>query len=113
MLARSSHVVLLGARTNMQHIYLRSADYVTPGESLDPDAVMDVADLNEIRRLAGLLPLPVTEDKKADGTYSNPSGTMSTVGSSGTNSEKLKKERELGIKPGDPEWFALWFKDKR
>ena len=20
-----------------------------------------------------------------------------------------KKERELGIKPGDPEWFQLWF----
>lgn len=26
-----------------------------------------------------------------------------------TGTEKRKIEREKGIKPGDPEWFRLWF----
>ena len=26
-----------------------------------------------------------------------------------TGTEKRRKERQLGIKPGDPAWFTLWF----
>jgi len=26
-----------------------------------------------------------------------------------TGSEKARLQRELGIKPGSPEWFKLWF----
>ena len=26
-----------------------------------------------------------------------------------TGTEKAKLERELNIRPGDPEWFQLWF----
>ena len=26
-----------------------------------------------------------------------------------TATELKKKEREMGLKPGDPDWFRLWF----
>jgi len=26
-----------------------------------------------------------------------------------TGTEKRRKERELGLRPGDPDWFKLWF----
>ena len=51
--------------------------------------------LDDLRKLAG-----ITEFKG----YTPYSENISITGT-----EKRRKERELGIKPGDPEWFKLWF----
>ena len=86
------------------------------GESGHDDAVMDIADLQRIKKLAGL---PITEDYYTAGghdpalTTPNDSnaGIMSPVGSniSYTAAEKRRLERENNIKPGTDEWFKLWF----
>lgn len=51
--------------------------------------------LDDLKKLAG-----ITEFKG----YQPYSENISITGT-----EKRQKERELGIKPGDPEWFKLWF----
>tara|TARA_R100000030_G_scaffold15201_1_gene10074 strand:+ start:122 stop:331 length:210 start_codon:yes stop_codon:yes gene_type:complete len=49
--------------------------------------------LEELKKLAGV------------GVYDQqPKENMSITGT-----EKRKKERELGLRPGDPAWFKLWF----
>ena len=101
----------------MKQYRYSSADFVTPGESGDPDAIMDDNDLRELRRLAGL-----NEDlggPEADNVAKIPNeqGTnpMSPVGANPSTkaNEKRKKEKELGIRVGDDAWFKLWFGDKR
>jgi len=47
----------------------------------------------ELQRLAG-----ISETTKDQGINISVSGTA-----------LRKKERELGLKPGDPDWFKLWF----
>jgi hypothetical protein len=54
-------------------------------------------DLDELRKLAGINTFKGYEEYKID---ENPSETATAL---------KKKERELGIKPGDAEWFKLWF----
>lgn len=98
---------------------LTSADFVAPGETLDPNAFMDSADLANLRRLAGL---PVLEDatmmmgsndvnspNPVKPAGENPWGVKSPVGTVGANFDKLKIEREKNIAPGTDEWFRLWF----
>lgn len=53
-------------------------------------------DLNELKKLAG-----ITEFKG----YTAYEGSNISV----TGMEKRKMEKEMNIKPGDPEWFSLWF----
>ena len=48
----------------------------------------------ELQRLAGI----TTEGQRDQGMNISMSGTA-----------LRQKERELGIKPGDPDWFKLWF----
>jgi len=54
-------------------------------------------DLEELKRLAG-----ITNEFKGQQEYSieNMSHTAAAI---------KKKEKELGVKPGDAEWFKLWF----
>jgi len=54
-------------------------------------------DLEELKRLAG-----VNEPQP----WQN---TVSLENISHTANELKQKERELGLKPGDPDWFKLWF----
>lgn len=49
--------------------------------------------LEELRKLAGI-------DKHTASTGENISVTATNL---------RKKEREMGLKPGDPDWFKLWF----
>lgn len=47
----------------------------------------------ELQRLSG-----ISETSKQQGINVSVSGTA-----------LRKKERELGLRPGDPDWFKLWF----
>lgn len=53
--------------------------------------------IEELKRLAGVNEFKGYSEYKID---ENPSETAT---------ELKKKERELGLKPGDAEWFKLWF----
>ena len=94
-----------------QYVY-RSADYVQQDPTV-PDAVMDAADLTRMCQLAGIAGPGIAEsrDKHAHAGTSNPSGNMSPVGSTASDSvtEKKRIEHENHIKAGTPEWFKLWF----
>ena len=54
-------------------------------------------ELEYIKKLAGINEFKGFTEYQID---ENPSETAA---------ELKKKEREMGIKPGDPDWFKLWF----
>jgi len=54
-------------------------------------------DLDELRKLAGINEFKGYTEYVLD---ENPSETAAAI---------KKKEREMNIRPGDPEWFQLWF----
>lgn len=96
----------------MKQYRITSADYLLPGETGEVDAVMDSADLNQLRKLAGL----VTEDGGAiSGIAATPraneEGIVSPVGSniSWTSQERRELEREYGAQPGTDLWFIINF----
>jgi hypothetical protein len=97
----------------MKQYRITSADYVLPGETGDADAVMDSTDLNQIRKLAGL----VTEAEAGMYTGQNTTpqagegGIVSPVGSniSWTASERRALEHEYGAQPGTDLWFIINF----
>ena len=70
-----------------------------PGETGDPDAYMDPADLARLKDLAGInSELSVIPEAKKD--QQNISHTATA---------KAELMRKHNIKPGTPEWFQLWF----
>lgn len=103
----------------MKQYRVTAADFVAPGETGDPDTVMDSRDLAELRKLAGLDSLNLLE-AYTDGNTQDPSMAalpndsnqqiMSPVGSniSLTGQEKRNLEKKYNIQPGTPEWFKLW-----
>jgi len=54
-------------------------------------------DLEELKRLAGINEFKGYTEYKLE---ENPSKTATAL---------KKKEKELGLKPGDADWFKLWF----
>ena len=54
-------------------------------------------ELDEIKRLAGINEFKGYTEYHVD---ENPSQTATAL---------KKKEKELGLKPGDADWFKLWF----
>lgn len=54
-------------------------------------------ELDYIKKLAGVNEFKGFSEYKID---ENPSETAA---------ELKKKEKEMGLKPGDPDWFKLWF----
>ena len=54
-------------------------------------------ELERIKQLAGVNEFKGYTEYKVD---ENPSITATAL---------KKKERKLGLKPGDPDWFKLWF----
>jgi hypothetical protein len=56
-----------------------------------------VDELDYIKKLAGINEFKGFSEYKID---ENPSETAA---------ELKKKEKEMGLKPGDPDWFKLWF----
>lgn len=51
-------------------------------------------DIETLKKLAGVDSVRSTVEEQ------NPSHTATAL---------KKKERQLGLKPGDPDWFKLWF----
>lgn len=54
-------------------------------------------DIETLKRLAGINEYKGYSEYKID---ENPSKTATAL---------KKKEKEMGLKPGDPDWFKLWF----
>jgi hypothetical protein len=54
-------------------------------------------DIKELKKLAGITEFAGYTEYNI---IENPSETAT---------ELKKKEKELGLKPGDPDWFRLWF----
>lgn len=83
----------------MKEYRITSANFVTPGETGDPDAFMDPADLAALHQEAGITGLL---DNQPQSIVAFPEG-----------SNKGQIQREQNIKPGTEAWFKLWFGDKR
>jgi hypothetical protein len=104
----------------MKQYRIVSADFVTPGETGDPDAFMAPDQLSELKRLAGIDTLGLLEDYTAGG-HENANQDMNADGAdkemssplggkdSMPDSEKFALQKKNHIKPGSPEWFRLWF----
>jgi hypothetical protein len=56
-----------------------------------------VDELEYIKKLAGVNEFKGYSEYQID---ENPSETAAAL---------KKKEKEMGVKPGDPDWFKLWF----
>jgi len=54
-------------------------------------------DIKQLQKLAGIGEFKGYTEYKID---ENPSLTATAI---------KQKERDMGVKPGDPEWFKLWF----
>lgn len=52
--------------------------------------------IDELKKLAGI----TTNMQQADTSLENISHTATAL---------RKKERKMGLRPGDPDWFKLWF----
>jgi hypothetical protein len=83
-------------KINSEHINQDSTDdcYLDPN---DP-----IHELKIIQQLAGLNSHARLQEYKG-------SQTVNTENMSHTATALKKKERALGLKPGDAEWFKLWF----
>ena len=102
----------------MKQYRLTSSDVVSSNESLDPDAFIDMDDLQQLKKLAGLGGGLLEDYYTAGGhdpalttpndTNGNPASPVGSTMSKDT-AEKRRLEKELYIKVGDPEWFKLWF----
>ena len=104
----------------MKQYRYSSENFVTQGETGDADAFIDPAELNELRRLAGMAPL--AEDLSANGAGTvggnldnvpNANGTndLSPVGSniSFTAQERNALLKEFHVMPGTDLWFIINF----
>jgi hypothetical protein len=98
----------------MKQYRITSEHFVPQGETGEQDAVMDLADLNELKRLAGM---PITEAEAGMYTGHNTvpqaidAGIESPVGSniSNTAQERRDMEREYHAMPGSDLWFIINF----
>jgi hypothetical protein len=100
----------------MKQYRITQADFVLPGESGDTDAVMDLQDLAEIKKLAGITGL-VTEAGAGMYTGHNSvpqaaeTGIQSPVGSNISYTAKERNDllKEYHVMPGSDLWFLINF----
>jgi hypothetical protein len=107
----------------MKQYRITSANFVLPGETGEQDAVMDAADLSEIKKLAGIVetaPVPGGLQGAVAGLMDNvPNsteyGVASPVGTIENPKEKTRREleREYNAKTGTDLWFLINFADAR
>lgn len=107
----------------MKQYRITSANFVLPGETGEQDAVMDAADLSEIKKLAGIVetaPVPTGLQGAVAGVMDNvPNSTqynaISPVGTVKNPKEKTRREleREFNAKTGTDLWFLINFADAR
>jgi hypothetical protein len=99
----------------MKQYRITQADFVLPGETGDADAVMDLQDLAEIKKLAGITGLLEAEAGMYTGQNTVPQageeGIQSPLGSniSVTAADRRELEREYGARPGTDLWFIINF----
>jgi hypothetical protein len=102
----------------MKQYKITSANFVTPGDSGDPDAFMAPDDLAQLKKLAGMDPLGLLEDYAPGNSDFEKNAQIATdqdmpspMGSKGsmTGAEKRQMEKQNHIKVGSPEWFKLWY----
>jgi hypothetical protein len=102
----------------MKTYRITSEHFVMPGETGETDAVMDSADLNELKRLAGL---PITEGEAGVYTGNNSvpqaseEGIQSPVGSniSFTAAKRNELLDKYQARPGSELWFMINFQPVR
>ena len=107
----------------MKQYRITSANFVLPGETGEQDAVMDAADLSEIKKLAGIVetaPVGTGLQGAVAGMMDNvPNsteyGVSSPVGTIENPKEKTRREleREYNAKTGTDLWFLINFADAR
>ena len=98
----------------MKQYRITSSDFVSPGETGDPDAFMASEDLAQLKRLAGLSGLleeyaPGQSDTDVNAQINTDQNLPSPVGSIMSSADKRRAEKENHIKVGSPEWFKLWY----
>lgn len=84
----------------MKEYRITSANFVSPGETGDPDAYMDPAELAALKGEAGITGLLDNQ-------------TPNDVSNFPVSSNKGQIQSEQNIKPGTDAWFQLWFGDSR
>lgn len=103
----------------MKQYRITSENFVLQGETGDADAVINLDDLCELKRLAGL-PVSLAEDLSGGGTVGGnlnnvPMGTEVGIQSPiGSNVSFTAKERndlitEFHVMPGSDLWFIIMF----
>jgi hypothetical protein len=75
-----------------------SADFVSGNDGTIPDTVLDQADLDNLKEIAGIPNVGRSQRRFSE-----------AQNISDTANEKAELMRKLNIKPGTPEWFQLWF----
>jgi hypothetical protein len=81
-------------KNQMKQYHIRASNFNQEPDI--PDAIMDPVDLHEIKTLAGCA--------------STPPAKTTDINISHTAMEKVQLMKKHNIKPGDPEWFSLWFR---
>jgi hypothetical protein len=101
----------------MKQYRITSQHFVAQGETGEQDAVMDSADLQELKRLAGV---PITEAGGGIGgmaptPHATEDGVQSPVGSNITFTAAHRNQLldKYGARPGDELWFMINFEPVR
>lgn len=98
----------------MKQYRITAQDFVLPGETGDADAVMDSADLQAIKRLAGITGLLESGAGMYAGVVTpqaSEEGITSPVGSITNNlaQERSDLMKEFAVQPGTDLWFIINF----
>lgn len=99
----------------MKQYRITSENFVLQGETGDADAVMDPADLYELKKLAGITGLLEAEAGMYTGNNTVPQageeGIESPVGSNVSDTAQTRNtlEKEYHAKPGTDLWFIINF----
>ena len=108
----------------MKQYRYTSQNFVPEGETGEADAFMDPAELNQLRKLAGMLPL--AEDAGGNGAgpvggnldnvpQAQEGGIVSPVGSNISVTARDRNEllEKYNARPGDELWFLINFEPVR
>ena len=103
----------------MKQYRITSENFVLPGETGDADAIMDPAELTELKKLAGITGLLEAEAGMYTGQNTVPQamedGISSPVGSNITNTADYRNKLldKYQARPGSTPWFMINFEPVR
>lgn len=99
----------------MKQYRITSENFILPGETGDADAVMDAADLAQLKKLAGITGLLEAEAGVYSGQNTVPqaaeTGIQSPMGSNISKTAENRNElmKKYNAKPGTDLWFIINF----